>query len=635
MADVAALPQEIDAQAPAPSVDELWERINGRIDLRLRVIERGALVLLDRALGPDEIADSITEANLLAQWLGVLHLGGAAALCRELVQLVGVERPDAATGLQMAALVDDLRAVVYAASAEVTSPDEAAPLVRIVSRIDAHVDSLMWLLTRRGLRVEHDSQGLGDLTGVDALVVLSGATPTVAQTLLALGRERSPGIQRVVLHENAPVDTLCRLARFSDLVLPIASKPDFLTDEIQHLVLASRIADDTVTVLGDASLVSVLERFGVEARAVRTLNAALATLVRGSRTLVLGHAHETVDADALIRLVRASPVLREVTVVAVGFDGNEGLRLRQDGADVVAPSGHDPDEWVLQLKSFRHRRLRGVDEGSDDGGVVLPWARASVLLERALVVSRRVDTHVGVAVLHFDEDLPESELDRVLALLATEFRQDDVVGRWDERRVVVMLRGAGRRAATARFRSALRDLEIETSARIGIAEFPVDGTTLQEVLGEAARAIETATREGGPRVVATDWRPVSDRAADVVLVEADNTLAGVLDGLFDRSGLTTMHIDNGADALRYLTDASAPVPRLVILEMDAQGADGLMVLRALRRGGWMNRLRVLVTCSQIRDGELREAFELGALDVVVKPYAAIVMQQRVNRLLEA
>lgn len=119
-----------------------------------------------------------------------------------------------------------------------------------------------------------------------------------------------------------------------------------------------------------------------------------------------------------------------------------------------------------------------------------------------------------------------------------------------------------------------------------------------------------------------------------MLVESDHTLATVLEQLLAQLSLTCTHVSTGSEALRMYADIGAePIPPLLVLELDAMGADGLMILRSLARNGVLSRTKVVVTCNRIRDGELKEAFELGAIDVIRKPFSAVVLSNRVQRIL--
>ena len=49
----------------------------------------------------------------------------------------------------------------------------------------------------------------------------------------------------------------------------------------------------------------------------------------------------------------------------------------------------------------------------------------------------------------------------------------------------------------------------------------------------------------------------------------------------------------------------------------------------------MNRFRVMMMASHLRESDLRTAFELGAAEVVEKPFQSVVFINRLRRLLES
>ena len=89
-------------------------------------------------------------------------------------------------------------------------------------------------------------------------------------------------------------------------------------------------------------------------------------------------------------------------------------------------------------------------------------------------------------------------------------------------------------------------------------------------------------------------------------------------------------------ALDHLTGVSGkPYPRLVILELDLLGLDGLEFLRKVREAGTMGRFEVIVLSSRSREADLRQAFELGAQDYVTKPFSTPLLMHRIDRLLSS
>jgi DNA-binding response OmpR family regulator len=61
----------------------------------------------------------------------------------------------------------------------------------------------------------------------------------------------------------------------------------------------------------------------------------------------------------------------------------------------------------------------------------------------------------------------------------------------------------------------------------------------------------------------------------------------------------------------------------------------MQLLRRLRDRGALGQTRVLVVTARIRESELLEALELGATDVVTKPFSPALLLHRLRRVMES
>ncbi|QGZ38155.1 two-component system OmpR family response regulator/two-component system response regulator QseB [Pseudoduganella flava] len=101
----------------------------------------------------------------------------------------------------------------------------------------------------------------------------------------------------------------------------------------------------------------------------------------------------------------------------------------------------------------------------------------------------------------------------------------------------------------------------------------------------------------------------------ILLVEDDESLASGLLLALRRAGYTVEHVQDGAAAVRALTDNHFD---LVILDLGLPRLDGTEVLAALRRGGSAIPVLVLSARDAVRDRI--GALDLGADDYLVKPF---------------
>lgn len=116
---------------------------------------------------------------------------------------------------------------------------------------------------------------------------------------------------------------------------------------------------------------------------------------------------------------------------------------------------------------------------------------------------------------------------------------------------------------------------------------------------------------------------------DVLVVQEDPRSA--LAAALRRTGLDVHVLQDGPTALSCL--ATGLRPRVLVVDADLPGLDGMSLLRRLRAAGTLDGVRVLMVSARSADTEVMEAFALGADDHVALPYSLPVLVQRVRRLL--
>lgn len=116
---------------------------------------------------------------------------------------------------------------------------------------------------------------------------------------------------------------------------------------------------------------------------------------------------------------------------------------------------------------------------------------------------------------------------------------------------------------------------------------------------------------------------------DVLVVQEDSRSA--LATALRRSDLDVHALQDGPTALACLTGGLRP--RVLVVDADLPGLDGMSLLRRLRTAGALEGVRVLMVSARSADTEVMEAFALGADDHVALPYSLPVLVQRVRRLL--
>jgi DNA-binding response OmpR family regulator len=116
------------------------------------------------------------------------------------------------------------------------------------------------------------------------------------------------------------------------------------------------------------------------------------------------------------------------------------------------------------------------------------------------------------------------------------------------------------------------------------------------------------------------------------VVEDDPGVADVVLSAMGQISATSLRVDNGADAVRFLVDDGRRA-RVVLLDIDLPALDGFGVLQALRDAGVLARTHVIVLSSRASGQDTARALGLGAADHLAKPFSARIVSRFVRQAL--
>ena len=119
-----------------------------------------------------------------------------------------------------------------------------------------------------------------------------------------------------------------------------------------------------------------------------------------------------------------------------------------------------------------------------------------------------------------------------------------------------------------------------------------------------------------------------ERVEQVLVVEDDTTVSGVVAAYLERAGLGSHVVGDGR---RALTAAASRRPDLVLLDLMLPGLDGLEVLRRLRAAH--PGLPVVLLTARAEEHDRILGLELGADDYVTKPFSPRELVLRVQSIL--
>jgi DNA-binding response OmpR family regulator len=107
----------------------------------------------------------------------------------------------------------------------------------------------------------------------------------------------------------------------------------------------------------------------------------------------------------------------------------------------------------------------------------------------------------------------------------------------------------------------------------------------------------------------------------------DPLLAGLIEYKLRKSGYTVQKAEDGQQASDLLTRESFDA---LLLDVMIPKLDGFRLLHELRKPGRRAPRAILVLTARAGEDDMLRAFELGAVDYVVKPFSLNVLVKRIE-----
>ncbi len=629
-------PRQTGDVVEVDTLSDVWGRIHARIEARLHPIELEIARLIERPVDQGSLNEALSSLHDLATWLGELGMIPASRLARQITQRMSgpdhLLHADPVAATVAAGLVEDLRSSVATTAGGGLTASVGEQLLMIGEPGKA-IDSLVWYAVTSGFTVRQSTRLQDWPARTDGIVIGAQAASSSAATLLSsrLATERYPGVPVVVVGGPDDPAGRCDLAMHSTSLLPATARPAEVIDEVRRQILVRRISR-RVVVRGEgrALVVAALLERGIDAFVADDDRELLSSLESGRASGVVLLPAE--DNARVARLLRAQSTTRRCVIVEV--QATDAPATHEPGIDATIESKGAMEATARTLRSLYRLRL-DVDADlvptARSGGI--PWASAVFLAERLLLGAHRSDSVASLCVIRFDESSSMSEVDAVQDQLLREFRTDDIVTRSGDREAVVVLSGVDHTVSQGRLEAMASRVE-SVGVRVGVAEFPYDAQSVDDLVTVARGLLERSIAEGGPRVVTADWHPGGLVAHDVIIADSDPAIARVIGDALARSGLSVDHLTDGQVLLERLENPLVRLPRLLLLEFDLLTVDGLTILRRLQRKSALRRFDVVMLSSRTRETDLREAYDLGASEVIQKPFSPGILVRRLLRILE-
>jgi diguanylate cyclase (GGDEF)-like protein len=457
----------------------------------------------------------------------VLHVEDAVAAVAE-----GELQPDSGTFRQVDAALRAARAacVMPAAQAAPAEAQASRGSVWVVANDAALSADLGRLIAKKHLTAallgKHE---LLQRSGApNALIVELGSDdPDGFGDFLALLRQRQPRLALIVLSEDGgygPRTAAAKLAAVLYFVLPIsAEKIAAALDTLDIGTLQERPRVLALALNGSIDwLRDPLEAAGMELKVFHHPELVLEALDASQPSaLVLDQAGNA--SPVMCRLVRAVPRWRDLPILArTSATADTWLSGFEAGADDMLPHDITPSELTARLR-VRLDRTRVFREQSNRDlltGLLTRRAFTESVLAR-VAEAQRSRRHLSLCLLDVDRFKSVNDTyghgvgDKVLsafgALLGTRFRLQDLRGRWGGEEFIIAFFGEWAESAreilsrvTAEFAKITFDggqgrlFNVTVSG--GIATYPIDGRTLEELVGAADQRLYAAKQAGRNRI---------------------------------------------------------------------------------------------------------------------------------------
>jgi diguanylate cyclase (GGDEF)-like protein len=305
-----------------------------------------------------------------------------------------------------------------------------------------------------------------------------------------------------------------------------------LAESIQYLIGAREGGRPRILAVDDdedfAHLISTV--LGREGMIVKTLNnpsKVLSFLDKYVPDLILLDVNmPALSGFELCRMLRANPRWHDLPIIFL--TGEAGLEARMSafdaGGDDYLPKPVSPVELTMRVK-IRLERARLLRERADKDVLTGLYIRRSFIELVNAIQSESVRTGLVFTIALLDVDLFKKVNDtyghiagdRVLAHLGTllrrRFRAQDVRARWGGEEFIMAFRLVEKDAIKGSLERALTELRghvfegdhgdaFSVTFSSGLASFPQDGQTFQELLAAADRRLYIAKQNGRNQAVA-------------------------------------------------------------------------------------------------------------------------------------
>ena len=645
---------------------ENWEQHRPAMEARVQALDRAAKALGLGSLNAELKADAEEAAGHLAGSVADFGFARASGLAREaeaLLREMTAVTPEVGARLQelTAEVAQELDLTQFTVKAVAAT---ALPLVLLVVEDESMRTRLGLEAAGRGMRIamaasmqdiavqvgrEHPSVAVLDLSirqkRFEMLAELAG--PELCIPVVALGENGD--FQHRVEAAQRGASTFCEPG----------SSPRDVMDQVALVMERAGVVGSRVLLVDDdadarAAAKGMLERGGLEVEALDGSADIWDEINRVNPSLILlaDHVGGLEGAD-LCRVLRSEPRWAAVPVVLLVDDHTAGTagQAFAAGADDYLVKPLVGTDVVARAQSLlaRHRVHQALAETDALTGLAnrrTSTARLSYLIRLA----HRLDKPMCVAEIDVDHFknvndryghmAGDTALRRLAEVLRRSFRGEDVVARWGGEEFIVGMFGRDRNQAMDKIADVLSnfrqevfevdDRKFSLTFSAGVAQYPLDGDSLEALYRSADGALYTA-KANGRNQIAGAASGAAQQVVDVAVIEDDDSTAELIAHTLTNAGFRWWRFSNGASAAAQLTGETPRLrARVILLDVTMPAFDGFEVLALLGRDGVLEASKVIMLTAATEEDTKAKAFDLGAHGYITKPFKLDALVSEVN-----
>jgi two-component system OmpR family response regulator len=387
-----------------------------------------------------------------------------------------------------------------------------------------------------------------------------------------------------------------------------------------HVLLVTTDAPQAARMVEDLQTASY--RVTLIAQGLRALSHAAAD--RPDLVLLDVELGGDLDGHDVCRRFKGDARLTEIPIILVASHASTADRMAGFalGADDYLTKPVQTVEMLLRVRWTLTRPAADRQPAPRAGGGLMA-------AERFVAAAREV-LRQGPAAIGLVRVAPGAMAD-LAAIFNDDLRRKDLLGRYSETQLAVLMPGATAGVAARRIGGVL-DIARAAGLEQTCAGVTATGLSpdrfIEPMLAEAESALSAAHVEGTPIVIYGAGAAAG--RGSVLIVDDDADVVHIIDARLKAAGLRTLLAFDGQQALHQVETSS---PAVIVLELMLPKRSGFDVLARLRELP-EPRPRIVVVSSRSREEDVMRAFELGADDYLTKPFNPQELLARLARLLK-